>query len=130
MVALPGNAPDNLGALGLVEAREADTGVTVEETVGDAAYGAGDTRQVLPNAGRTLIARVPGRPAGLTFRGRAFGLIRSRVPAPVQRGRSPGRLCLQGGAPTKWVDLTVWRPSDPTRRPVGRARCGPGASCH
>ena len=59
---LPGNAPDNLGALELVEASEANTGVTVEETMGDAAYGDGDTRQAFSDAGRTLIARVPGRP--------------------------------------------------------------------
>ena len=59
---LPGNAPDNLGALELVEASEANTGVPVEETMGDAAYGDGDTRQAFADAGRTLIARVPGRP--------------------------------------------------------------------
>ena len=57
---LPGNAPDNLGALELVEASEANTGVPVEEAMGDAAYG--DTRQAFADAGRTLIARVPGRP--------------------------------------------------------------------
>ena len=59
---LPGNAPDNLGALELVEASEANTGVPVEESMGDAAYGDGDTRQSFADAGRTLIARVPGRP--------------------------------------------------------------------
>ena len=59
---LPGNAADNLGALELVERSEAVTGVPVEETLGDAAYGDGDTRQAFADAGRTLIARVPGRP--------------------------------------------------------------------
>ena len=59
---LPGNAPDNLGALELVEASEANTGVPVEEAMGDAAYGDGDTRQAFADAGRTLIARAPGRP--------------------------------------------------------------------
>ena len=59
---LPGNAPDNLGALELVERSEANTGVPVEEAMGDAAYGDGDTRQAFADAGRTLIARVPGRP--------------------------------------------------------------------
>ena len=59
---LPGNAPDNLGALELVEASEANTGVPVDEAMGDAAYGDGDTRQAFADAGRTLIARVPGRP--------------------------------------------------------------------
>ena len=59
---LPGNAPDNLGALELVERSEANTGVPVEEALGDAAYGDGDTKQAFADAGRTLIARVPGRP--------------------------------------------------------------------
>ena len=59
---LPSNAPDNLGALELVEQSEANTGVPVEESLGDAAYGDGDTRQAFADAGRTLIARVPGRP--------------------------------------------------------------------
>ena len=59
---LPGNAPDNLGALDLVEASEANTGVPVAEAMGDAAYGDGDTRQAFADAGRTLIARVAGRP--------------------------------------------------------------------
>ena len=59
---LPGNAPDNLGALERVEQSEANTGVPVEEAMGDAAYGDGGTRQTFADAGRTLIARVPGRP--------------------------------------------------------------------
>ena len=59
---LSGNAPDNLGALELVEASEANTGLPVAEAMGDAAYGDGDTRQTFADAGRTLIARVPGRP--------------------------------------------------------------------
>ena len=59
---LPGNAPDNLGALELVEQSEANTGVPVAETMGDAAYGDGGTRQTFAEAGRPLVARVPGRP--------------------------------------------------------------------
>ena len=59
---LPGNALDNLGALELVEQSEANTGVPVEEAMGDAAYGDGDTRQAFADAGRTLITRVPGCP--------------------------------------------------------------------
>ena len=59
---LPGNAPDNLGALELVEESEANTDVPVEGTLADAAYGDGDTRQGFADAGRALIARVPGRP--------------------------------------------------------------------
>ena len=59
---LPGNAPDNLRALELVERSKANTGVPVEESLGDAVYGDGETRQAFADAGRTLIARVPGRP--------------------------------------------------------------------
>ena len=58
---LPGNAPDNLRSLELVEQSEANTGVPVEEAMGDAAYGDGGTRQAFADAGRILIARVPGR---------------------------------------------------------------------
>ena len=59
---LPGNAPDNSGALELVEQSETNTGVPVEEAMGDAADGDGDTRQDFADAGRTLTARAPGRP--------------------------------------------------------------------
>ena len=59
---LPGNAPDNLRSLELVEQSEGNTGVPVEEAMGDAAYGDGGTRQAFADAGRILIARVPGRP--------------------------------------------------------------------
>ena len=59
---LPGNAPDNLGALELVEQSAASTGSVVEEAMGDAAYGDGGTRQTFADAGRRLVAKVPGRP--------------------------------------------------------------------
>ena len=55
----PGNAPDQEGALGLVEQAEANSGCPVEETIGDCAYGAGVTRQAFADAGRTLVASVP-----------------------------------------------------------------------
>ena len=59
---LPGNAPDNLGALELVEQSEANTGVLASETMGDAAYGDGGARRTFAEAGRSLVARAPGRP--------------------------------------------------------------------
>ena len=59
---LPGNAPDNLGALELVEQSEASTDSVVQEAMGDAAYGDGGTRQTFADAGRQLVAKVPGRP--------------------------------------------------------------------
>jgi len=39
-----------------------NVGMEVEETIGDAVYGDGATRQAFADAGRTLIAKVPGRP--------------------------------------------------------------------
>ena len=59
---LPGNAPDNLAALDLVEQSEANAGVSVTEAMGDAAYGDGGTRQAFADAGRQLVAKAPGRP--------------------------------------------------------------------
>lgn len=59
---IPGNAPDNTGALKLVEQTEENTGTRVEETIGDCAYGDGATRQGFAEAKRTLVAKVPGRP--------------------------------------------------------------------
>jgi hypothetical protein len=56
---LAGNAPDAEGALELVEQAEANTGCEVDETMGDCAYGSGETRQAFAEAGRTLVAKVP-----------------------------------------------------------------------
>jgi transposase len=56
---LAGNAPDAEGALDLVEQTEANTGCAVDETMGDCAYGGGETRQAFVDAGRTLVAKVP-----------------------------------------------------------------------
>jgi hypothetical protein len=56
---LAGNAPDAAGALELVEQAEATTGCAVEVTMGDCAYGSGETRQAFADAGRTMVAKVP-----------------------------------------------------------------------
>ena len=56
---LPGNAPDRELALELVGATEEATGCAVEETIADAAYGDGETRQRFHDAGRRLVAKVP-----------------------------------------------------------------------
>ena len=58
---LAGNAPDNEKALELVKQSEENTGLEVEETMGDCAYGDGTTRQEFADAGRKLVAKVPGR---------------------------------------------------------------------
>ena len=58
---LPGNAPDNKRALGLVEESEENAQVEVEETIGDCVHGDGLARHDFADAGSRLIARVPKR---------------------------------------------------------------------
>ena len=64
---LAGNAWDSTGALDLAEQSEASAGVPVVEAMGDTAYGDGGTRQDFADAGRKLVARVPGRPNSKHF---------------------------------------------------------------
>jgi len=44
---IPGDAGDATGVLELVKQAEENTGQPVEETIGDCAYGGGETRQKL-----------------------------------------------------------------------------------
>ena len=55
---LAGNEGDATHALELTRESEANTGMDVEETVGDCAYGGGNTRQLFADAGRELVAKV------------------------------------------------------------------------
>ena len=56
---LPGSAGDASEALAQVERVEATTGQTVAQSMGDCAYGGGETRQAFADAGRELVAKVP-----------------------------------------------------------------------
>jgi len=56
---IAGDAPDNHNALQQIEAAEANTAMTIEESLGDCAYGDGRTRKEFEEAGRTLFAKVP-----------------------------------------------------------------------
>jgi hypothetical protein len=56
---IPGDAPDATGALPLVEQAEENTGAKVVDTLGDCAYGSGETRQAFADAERELSVRVP-----------------------------------------------------------------------
>jgi hypothetical protein len=55
---LAGNAADSEQALELTTASEENTGLEVEETIGDCAYGSGNTRQAFADAERKLVAKV------------------------------------------------------------------------
>lgn len=56
---LPGNAGDAEGALQQVERVEENSGQAVAETIGDCAFGSGQTRQQFAAAGRELVAQAP-----------------------------------------------------------------------
>ena len=127
---LPGNAPDNLGALELVEQSEANTGVPVEEAMGDAAYGDGATRQTFADAGRTAGSpgAGPARPEALS-QGMTLSSTWPRAVAPVRRDRSPTPSCQrESGRIARGVAPTACRPSSSTGRYVGYVHCGPSAS--
>ncbi len=69
---LSANAPDAEDALELVEASETNTGIQVEETIADCAYGDGTTREIFEQAGRSLVARVAQQPNQGQFTKEAF----------------------------------------------------------
>lgn len=56
---LPGAAGDATGALAQVERVEQTTGQAVAQSLGDCAYGGGETRQAFADQGRALLAKVP-----------------------------------------------------------------------
>jgi hypothetical protein len=64
---LAGNAQDYEQALALVEQAEENAAAAVEETIGDCAYGEGQTRGVFAAANRRLVAPVRRRPAQARF---------------------------------------------------------------
>lgn len=57
-----GNSADQDSAMDLVEASEKNTGLEVDKTIGDCAYGSGETRQEFADAERELVAKVPSPP--------------------------------------------------------------------
>ena len=125
---LSGNAPDNSGALELVEQSETNTGVLVEEAMGDAAYGDGDTRQDFADAGRTLTARVPGRPDRKHFPKEDFHIDLEAGTCTCPAGNVTRRI-RPLGTRTAATDRTHQLKAFQFDGAVcGGARCGPSAS--
>src|SRR5215213_10179155 len=85
---LAGNAPDAEGALALVEQAEANTGCAVGETMGDCAYGGGETRQAFADADRTLVAKVPAATNQGCFPKTAFALDLEATSATCPAGQT------------------------------------------
>ena len=89
---LAGNASDNVGALEMVERSEKGTGSVVEETIGDAVYGDGVTRQVFADAGRPLVAKLPRRPGGKRFPKEDFEIDLESGSCTCPAGHTTGRV--------------------------------------
>ena len=103
---LPGNASDNVGALELVERSEEGTVSAVEETIGDAAYGDGGTRQAFADAGRTLIAKLPRRPDSKRFPKEDFEIDLESGTCTCPAGHTTSKLYRMGTRPTELVAPT------------------------
>jgi hypothetical protein len=87
-----GAAADATGLLAQVERIEERTGQPVAETVGDCAYGSGETRQAFADAGRELIAKVPQEKTnGGLFPKSAFVLDLLNHTVTCPGGESTGR---------------------------------------
>ena len=93
--ALPGNASDGETAAALVEASEANTGMEVEQVLGDTAYGSMETREALGE--REVIA-----PTVHPHRGRSLSKADFDIDVPGERVRCP-----EGHATTRWTWATV-----------------------
>lgn len=93
---LPGNAPDNERALELVEESERSSGMQVEETIGDCAYGDGATREQFHQAERRLVAKVPKRPNRGLFPKEAFEIDLQVMNCTCPAGQVTDRLVSLG----------------------------------
>jgi transposase len=97
---LHGNEGDATHALELTVESEENTGMEVEETVADCAYGGGNTRQIFSDAGRTLIAKVGVHGRRDQISKDMFHIDLNEMTCTCPAGQSTERLVSQG----TWTD--------------------------
>jgi transposase len=105
---LPGNAADNKDALELVEDSEKNTGLEVEEAIGDCAYGDGQTRQEFADAERRLVAKVPSHGCRDQISKDAFRINLDEMSCTCPGGQTTRTLIRQG----QWQDRNGERHPD------------------
>ena len=110
-----------------MEQSEENTGIAVEETIGDAAYGDGGTRQAFADAGRTLIAKVPGRPRKDHFPKEDFQIDLAAGTVTCPAGNVTHTLRTFGTRTNRLGQTYRSRVFNSTRRSVAYAPCGPSA---
>ena len=93
---LAGNAPDSERAVELTEASEANSGMEAEETIGDCAYGDGNTRQAYADAGRKLVAKVARRRSGDLISKDQFQIDLEEMTCTCPAGQTTRTLIRQG----------------------------------
>lgn len=100
---LPGNAPDHEGSLELTERAQANTGIKVDKTIGDCAYGGGQNRQAFKDAGHQLVAKVPSPPSDQPFHKAHFDidLEKGRVTCPAGQTTGDFRYETRNGTTVK-----------------------------
>jgi hypothetical protein len=94
-----GNGSDGDAAAGLVREIRDQIGLDVDELVGDMAYGDGDTRAEVEQAGASMVAKVPPAPNGDLFPKTAFTLDLTNSDAPTATcpaGHTTGTLAANG----------------------------------
>lgn len=119
---MPGNAADAEQALAVVEQTEAATGCVVDESIGDCAYGDGETRQAFADAERRLVAKVPSASNRGYFPKTAFQLDLEALSCTCPGGQTTADLKLfkAGGGQFQFVAAVC------TACPL-RAQCVRGA---
>ena len=90
---LPGNAPDNLGHWNWWSRARRLPARRWRKPWATPPTGTAGTRQTFAEAGRQLVARVPGRPDRQHFPKDDFHLDLAAAVAPVRRGRLPAPWC-------------------------------------
>jgi len=97
---LHGNAGDATHALELTIESEKNSGVDVEETVGDCAYGGGNTRQIFADAQRNLVAKVAVHGRKDQISKDQFQINLDEMTCTCPAGQITGRLVTMGS----WTD--------------------------
>lgn len=100
---IPGNAHDSTGSLELVESAEANIGIPIPKTIGDCAYGNGETRQAFKDADREIVTKVPSPPEGKPFHKAHFDvdLENNCVTCPTKQSTSDFKYETSNGATVK-----------------------------
>ena len=125
---LPGNAPDNLGALELVEQSEASTARWWRKPWATPPMGTAGPARPSPTRDAGWWPKCRAGPTGNTIPRMTFTLTWPRAVAPVRRGRLPTPSCRRESGRIAPVVSTDCRLSSSTGRYVGYVHCDPSAS--